>query len=179
MAQYFCPYSAYDSKNYIHTSALLILKDVNIIHSTWAPHYHECCIYTTPWFKRKKQMVAVFLCSLPTGCSVNDFASVHLKWVWALSELQACDFFLSMVEFWTVCVWMQQWSVFQIVLFRRSQSQRNHVHYWSVSVFNVPKGPNNMTTAPAGVMCRLPSTVVPIMCMLLSSVPCIQKYYLS
>lgn len=104
MAQYFCPYSAYDSKNYIHKSALLILKDVNIIHSTWAPHYHECCIYTTPWFKRKKQMVAVFLCSLPTGCSVNDFASVHLKWVWALSELQACDFFLSMVEFWTVCV---------------------------------------------------------------------------
>lgn len=99
MAQYFCPYSAYDSKNYIHKSALLILKDVNIIHSTWAPHYHECCIYTTPWFKRKKQMVAVFLCSLPTGCSVNDFASVHLKWVWALSELQACDFFLSMVEF--------------------------------------------------------------------------------
>lgn len=104
MAQYFCPYSAYDSKNYIHTSALLILKDVNIIHSTWAPYYHECCIYTTPWFKRKKQMVAVFLCSLPTGCSVNDFASVHPKWVWALSELQACDFFLSMVEFWTVCV---------------------------------------------------------------------------
>lgn len=77
----------------------MILKTTYIRQHYW---FLKMWILSIP--RKKKQMVAVFLCSLPTECSVNDFASVHLKWVWALSESQACDFFLSMVEFWIVFV---------------------------------------------------------------------------